>query len=127
MFVVGCENNSDTQSDLMGTWIEQSDRIDTIDFTLFGSDLAINLRRGLEFHNGYLLPKYGAGFYAYAFIGSDTIGLCSYLSSSCIAGLPDSYPKYYFKRVNENTFQIKNFYNPDKNSEEIFTFSRHIK
>jgi hypothetical protein len=127
LLFVACESSSDTNSDLMGTWIEQSDRIDTIDFTIFGSDLAFNLRRGYEYHNAYLLPKYGAGFYAYEIMGSDSIGLCSYLSSSCIAGLPNSYPKYYFNRVNKNTFQISNFYNPDKNPEVIFTFSRIIK
>jgi hypothetical protein len=125
IFSTACENSlSDKDSEFMGTWIEQTDRMDTIDFTIFGSDLALNLRRGYEFQNGYFLPRYGSGFYAFEFMGSDTIGLCSYLSSSCISGIPESYPKYYFKKINANTFRIRNFYNPDKNPEEVFTFSR---
>jgi hypothetical protein len=124
LFIIACEKNSEYSNfELMGTWLEQADRTDTLDFTKFGSDLAINLRRGSEFHNGYLLPKYGAGYYAYELIGSDTIGLCYFLSSSCIKGLPNSYTKYYFQKVKENTFKISNFYNPD-NSEEVLTFSR---
>src|SRR5512145_821856 len=114
IFLIACESHSEiTDSELKGTWIEQADRMDTIDFTLFGSDIVLNLRRGSEFQNGYLLPKYGSGHYAYELMGRDTIGLCGFLSSSCISGLPESYTRYYFKKVNEITFQIQNFYNPD--------------
>jgi hypothetical protein len=118
IFLSGCEKSEIPESDLTGTWIEQAEKSDTIDFTTFTSKQAINLRRGSEFINGYWLPKYGSGFYAWELPESDSIALRHFLSSSM------SYKKYYFTRVNENTFSISNFYNPDKSPETIFTFKR---
>jgi hypothetical protein len=124
IFLGGCEKSDTPESDLTGAWIEQAEKSDTIDFTTFTSNQVINLRRGSEFINEYWLPKYGSGFYAYYLTDIDSIALCHSLSSACISGLPKSYKKYYFTRVNENTFSISNFYNPDKSPEAIFTFSR---
>jgi len=120
----GCAKSDNSELVITGTWIEISEKSDTIDFTKFGSELALNLRRGLVLINDYWLPNYGSGFYAYELQESDSIALCYSLSSSCISGLPKSYSKYFFKLSNNNTFKITNFYNPDISPNTIFTFSR---
>ena len=118
IFLIGCEKSDTSESDLTGTWIELAEKSDTIDFTTFTSQRAINLRRGSELINDYWLPKYGSGYYSWEITESDSIALRHFLSSSMI------YKKYYFTRIDENTFSISNFYNQDKSPETIFTFKR---
>jgi hypothetical protein len=118
IFISGCEKIDTSESDLTGIWIEKAEKSDTIDFTTFGSKPALNLRSGSELINDYWLPKYGSGYYSWEITESDSIALRHFLSSSMI------YKKYYFTRIDENTFSISNFYNSDKSPEVIFTFSR---
>ena len=120
----GCEKSDNSESEITGTWIEITEKSDTIDFTKFGIEIALNLRRGLVLINDYWLPNYGSGFYACELLESDSIALCYSLSSSCVSGLPKSYSKYFFKWSDKNTFIISNFYNPDISPNAIFTFSR---
>lgn len=84
---------------LNGIWVEQQARLDTIQF-LDGEFLA--LRRGREFHNGHLLPKYGAGWYDYEFQG-DSISLLSMLSSN-------TRRHTYFFHAGTETLTIGNFF-----------------
>jgi hypothetical protein len=128
MGLTGCDvknkNFADNPLTINGTWVEITKKSDTIDFTEFGSKPALNLRRGLVLINGYQIPDYGSGFYAYEILKSDSIGLCYVLSSSCVNTVPISYSKYFFKLIDRNTFIICNFYNPGLSPDTIFTFSR---
>ena len=119
----GCEK-SENNLPIEGSWIEVSAKSDTIDFTYQMSGPAFWLRRGNELHNGYWLPKYGAGLYTYYLLDSDSIGLCYSFSSSCIGTVRDNYPTYYFTQIDTDTIEISNFYNPDISPSVIFTFSK---
>ena len=115
----GCEKTKNTLP-LNGTWLEVTEKNDTIDFTHFGSNQAVNLRRGFEIRNGHWLPK--GGMYFYILLNSDSIALNSIFSSICPVPDPDCYPHNFFKLSTSNTFKIGNFYNSTISPNEIFTF-----
>ena len=124
ILINGCEKPDKGESKLKGTWVEVKEETDTIAFNEFSSEPRFHLRRGLIKMNDYLLPNYGSGPYGYELTESDSISLCYSLSSSCITGLSDSYSKYYFRLISNDTMKIGNFYNPDIRSDEILTFSK---
>ncbi len=124
VLINGCEKTDKPESGLTGTWIEITEESDTIDFNEFVLESIFNLRRGLVLVNEYWLPDYGSGFYSYELLEIDSIALCYSLSSSCVSGLTNSYSKYYFKLIDNETFNISNFYKPDISPKEILTFSR---
>ncbi len=101
-------------SELYGTWVEFTNRQDTIEFDRWGSEEAIFLRRGFEFKNEYWLPKYGSGIYRYKF-RPDTIKINNPLWN-CIC-----YRAYYFEfDATRNWLIIGNFY------DTAFAASKHI-
>ena len=119
--LAGCEKVKNNIP-IDGTWVEVKEKNDTIDFTQFLSNQAINLRRGYEIRNGHWLPK--GGMYFYVLLDSDSIALNSVYSSMCPVPDADCYPHYFFKLSNSNTFEIGNFYNSTISTNELITFSK---
>jgi len=107
---------------MVGTWIEVTAKSDTIVFTQFISNPAIDLRRGFEIRNGHWLPK--GGIYFYILLDRDSIALNSSYSSICPVPDPDCYQHYFFKLSISDTFEIGNFYNTTISPNEILTFSK---
>lgn len=121
VLIIGCTKTDKLESGLTGTWIEITEKNDTIDFTHFTSSQAVNLRRGYEMRGEYWQIK--GGMYLYKVLDSDSIAIGSIWSSSC-PGDPACYPHYLFKLIDNETFNIGNFYNRDISPNEILTFSR---
>ena len=118
LIFLSCEKNDDTISELSGIWIENTGRIDTIDFDSWNSGNVFIFRRGSELKNEYMLPKYGSGIYSYE-LDHDTIILRNW-ESSCMCTQP-----YYFQMNSfDQTFQIGNFYDTVNVSGYLFTFIR---
>ena len=95
---------------LNGVWIEAKDRSDTIVI----NDEYFSLNRGKEMRNGYLLPKYGSGTYAFKF-KQDSISLYNQLSS-CYCFFD------YFFEQQENSIRVGDFYRKNPVQPEILTF-----
>lgn len=101
-----CSKNNDiniVSNNLEGKWIEFEARMDTLYFQPFDNKNSMKLNRGKEIINGYLLPKYGSGYYRY-YIDAEKIYLNSAFSS-------DSNYKDYFFKISGDTLFIGNFYN----------------
>ena len=113
----GCMESENIMMPLDGSWVEISERSDTLIFTQFGTEPAFELRRGLEKRNGYMLPKYGAGIYCYKVTG-DTISLEDLLSGA------GGYVNFYFKQNTGDSFDIGNFYNQMVTPDVKITFTR---
>ena len=113
-----CEKSKNAVSELSGTWVEFSNRLDTIDFDSWPSDSVFVLKRGSELINGDLLPKYGSGIYSYKQM-SDTI-MIQNMFWSCLC-----YSSYYFQMNSTNKlFIIGNFYDSTLTDSPKITFSR---
>ncbi len=115
--VLSCEKDKPSPP-LSGTWIEFTDRHDTIDFESWSSEDVFFLRRGYEFQNGYLLPIHGSGAYRYK-LNSDIIKINNMLWN-CIC-----YPSYYFQMdADNNRFIIGNFFDTTLTEKQHITFIR---
>ncbi len=108
------ETNIATASDLKGKWVEIEMRMDTLSFESLDNFERMNLNRGKEIIEGYLLPKYASGPYEYE-ITERTITLNWMLSSNV------SFDDYYFKVIG-NKLNIGNFY--DSEIGEMLTFEK---
>lgn len=75
---IACKKNKEKLSSIDGIWVESTKRKDTLNFNSQNS--LVNLERGKELKNGYLLPKIYAGLYFYE-IKRDSISLQYSLSS----------------------------------------------
>ena len=66
LIIMGCEKSDEQISELSGSWIEFTNRNDTIDFDFWNSETDVFiLKRGFVLQNGYWLPKYGSVPYQY--------------------------------------------------------------
>ena len=97
---------------LNGKWIEYIERKDTLSFSSSGDSFSMRLDRGKEIINGYLLPKYGSGYYRYK-IEPEIILLNSAFSSN------SNFKNYYFK-ITGDTLIIGNFYKSELGERLIF-------
>lgn len=105
ILLIACKKESVSDS-MQGSWIESTQRKDTIEFVSFADtkDKWLNLKctKGA---NG--LPQYANGYYTMT-ISQDSVILRWSLSSSI------SNKNYYFKfNSNKNSFVIDNFYKHD--------------
>ncbi|MFD0837561.1 hypothetical protein ACFQ0I_17420 [Mariniflexile aquimaris] len=99
------DTNIANQSDLKGKWVDVETRLDTLSFESLNNLEIMNLNRGKEIREGYLLPKYGSGSYAYK-LSELKISLNWMLSSN------SNFKDYYFKII-ENRLNIGNFYDSE--------------
>ncbi|MES2652113.1 MAG: hypothetical protein V4663_10250 [Bacteroidota bacterium] len=99
VLISSCKKKSDAVALEPNTWIESSNRKDTI---IFKNDLLI-LNRPKEVRNGYLLPQLGDGLYSYKEL-KDSIFL--HYTASSYYGTTN----YAFK-IENNTLYIGDFYN----------------
>jgi hypothetical protein len=118
---MSCEKST-FNPNFVGSWIEVSEKLDTITFTRFLSENALQLDRGYKNVESGPIPL--GGKYFCIFLESDSLAINSIYSSFCPMPDTNCYPRYYFKSINENSFAIGNFYNSAKGSEIIFTYSR---
>lgn len=107
LFTIGCTKDKDSNSNLLGTWIESELKTDTIKFD--NQTDFLWLSRGKELSNGYCLPKIGSGPYIYE-IKNDSIYLNSFFSSLAILR------PYYFNTC-EDKLTIGNFYDENLNKD----------
>jgi hypothetical protein len=107
-----CKKEDASITKLDGLWIEQKDRADTIDFR---NGPFLELRRGTEYRDGHVLPKYGSGQYQYNIKGN-SISLISTFSSCA-----KCYKNYSFKFQNGQIL-IGDFYNKNSGSQETLIF-----
>jgi hypothetical protein len=98
-------NNVIAQKPVTEKWVDVNTKSDTLTFLTIGGHDYIQLDRGKEMRNGYLLPKSGAGPYRYKLL-TDKISLYWTLSSD------SNFYDYYFNRV-DDTIVIENFYDPN--------------
>lgn len=101
-------------SDLKGLWIETESRLDTLSFESWDKLEIMNLNRGKEMKNGFLVPKLGSGSYIYQ-LSEEKISLNWMLSS-------DSNPDNYYFKINDDNLNIGNFYGSING--ETLTFER---
>jgi hypothetical protein len=114
LICMACKKNNDKLSSTDGIWIEASKQKDTLYFESQTS--FVDLRRGKELRNGYLLPKISAGLYSYE-IKKDSISL-QYLLSSLYK--PSNY-KFNID-LNKGKITIGNFYVDSLNRNTTLTF-----
>lgn len=109
ILISSCKKESDKGTLESNSWIESSNRTDTIVFK--DGFLVLNLPK--EARGGYLLPKLGAGPYAFKEL-KDSIGLQHALSSS------SKFNNYAFK-IENNTLYIGDFY---QSSRKLLVFKK---
>lgn len=111
-----CDKNNIENSTLDGVWVEVNHKTDSLVFD--NQSTWLNLNRGNEIRNGFLLPKYHSGPYMYE-IENDSISLRWGASSSSFAN------KYYFKLdlINKE-IKIGNFFVDSINNAVILTFTK---
>lgn len=111
-----CDKNDFENSALNGIWVEVNHKTDSLVFD--NQATVLNLNRGTEMRNGYLLPKDHSGPYWYE-IKNDSISLRWMASSSSYAN------KYYFKPdIKNKEIKIGNFFVDSINSGTILTFTK---
>jgi hypothetical protein len=116
--LAGCEKTDDSAYQINGTWIELNNHSDTISFEDLGSEGMLTLKRGYEYVNGHLLPKYGSGMYQFK-LKPDTIMINNILWN-CLC-----YPSYDFQMNSmHDTFEIGNFYDTSLIVNQRMTFFR---
>jgi len=114
---LNCSKNNTkslTVEDLKGKWVEAETRLDTLSFEALENFEVMNLNRGKEMKDGYLLPKSGSGPYRYNLL-EEKISLNWMLSRD------GAFNDYYFKII-ENKLNIGNFYGSA--SGEILIFEK---
>ena len=114
--LVSCEKNNTEKAPIVGIWVESTQKTDTLVFDDLNT--MVNLNRGTEIRNGYLLPKYSSGLYSYE-LKQDSISLRWLLSSS-------SYGNNYFFKIELENDQLKigNFFVDSLDKHATLTFSR---
>lgn len=114
--LVGCKKEPVEKAPIYGTWVETTQKMDTLVFN--NQHPSFFLNRGKEMRNGYLLPGYLSGPYSYE-IGKENIYLRWGLSSS------SNGTNYYFN-VDSKIRQISvgNFFVDSLSKNVILTFSR---
>ena len=108
---IGCKKEDIHSNELTGTWIEATDKADTLVF--FGTE-SFMLNRGKEMSNGHILPKYGSGIYEYK-LQNDSISLYNSISS-CYC-----FNNYYFE-IKNGTLKIGDFYRKNLTQQGTLTF-----
>jgi len=89
----GCtEDHAAGPTDLSGSWVEVNTLTDTLAFGTSGGEQYMVLGRGKEDKNGFILPKYGSGPYAYKLLDGDKISLRWMLSANA------GFQEYYFRQ-----------------------------
>lgn len=106
-----CKKEDVNISELTGTWIEATDKEDTL---VFRSSENFTLNRGKEMRDGHILPKYGSGIYEYK-LQNDSISLYNQ-TSSCYC-----FNSYYFGMKN-GTLKVGDFYKKNPAQQETLTF-----
>lgn len=116
ILLVSCKKDPVETASIDGTWVETTQRMDTLVFD--HQHPFFDLNRGKELRDGHLLPKYLSGPYLYE-IGKDNIYLRWGLSSS------SSGTNYYFNADSKNgQMSIGNFFVDSISKNEVLTFSR---
>jgi len=117
---LSCKNNNlfDRTYNFKGKWLETTQLSDTLIFKQNKSEGWLELQRGREMRNAYILPLIHSGLYDYSIL-QDSISLLSGFSS-CLC------PRnYYFKFNLENEeIQIGNFFEDSLTNDKIFTFKK---
>lgn len=116
LFLISCEENDNEKILLNGTWIESSQRVDTLVFNKQSSEGLFILNREREIRNGYLLPIAYAGPYNYS-INEDSINLRYGFSSSF-----ESYNYYFSLDIDNEILEIGNFFEDSLSKNVILTF-----
>ena len=98
---------------LNGKWIEVKMRTDTLTFESWDDLKIMNLDRGVEFKDGYLLPKPGSGPYQYKLEG-EKIALYWMLSSN------SNFNHYNFRQAGDS-LKIDNFFGSQAGPTLLFT------
>ena len=102
-----CEEDNVNISSLKGNWIEASSLADTMVFSDNKSLGMFFLNRGKELRGGHMLPKIGAGPYAYEIIKDSIVLQYALLSCMCAES-------YEFNVLpDEDKLKVGNFYNED--------------
>ncbi len=114
--LISCEKDTDKYGLLKGKWIETTQCSDTLIFNKNDYEGWLELNRGKEIRNGYLLPLSGSGLYDYKIYG-DSISL-QWLLSSCI------YSENYYFNLDSQKEQIRigNFFADSLSHDEILIF-----
>jgi hypothetical protein len=114
--VVSCEKNTIEKAPIDGTWVEITQKTDTLVFDNQNPWFILNRER--ELRNGRLLSKYPSGAYIYE-TGKDSINLRRLASSS-------SYGNNYYFKVDSKNGQIRNgnFFVDSLGKNVILTFSK---
>ncbi len=116
LLMVSCEKNTIEKAPIDGTWVEITQKTDTLVFDNQNPWFTLNRER--ELRDGYLRPKYPSGAYTYV-TGKDSINLRMMISSSSYGN------NYYFKVDSKNgQLRIGNFFVDSLNKNVILTFSR---
>lgn len=111
-----CDKNNIENTTIDGVWVEVNHKTDSLVFD--NQTTGLNLNRGTEMRNGFLLPKYHSGAYMCE-IENDSISLRWIASSSSYAN------KYYFKLDLKNKeIKIGNFFVDSINPGVILTFTK---
>ena len=113
-----CQKKTESDEFLVGSWIESSNKSDTIVFSKHDNKAYFNLNRGKEIRGGYLLPKYYSGLYDYEILG-DSIALRWLLSSN---GNPHNH--YFHYDLDKNQLIIGNFFEDSLSSDLKLVFNK---
>jgi hypothetical protein len=113
--LLSCKKSEEPIAQLVGVWIEQTDRLDTLIFEKIDGRPFLSLHRGTETRDGHQLPKSGSGMYDYQ-IQKDSISLLS-LYSSC----SNCNENYYFVTVGRQ-IRIGDFYKKNSPNPQTLTF-----
>lgn len=112
----GCEKDTADKVIVDGTWVETTQKMDTLLF--LDNNQKFTLNRGTEIRGGQLLPKYLSGPYSYT-LQEDSIALV-WQASSCLCKV-----NYYFKiDTNKDQIQIGNFFIDSLSNNVVLTFNR---
>ncbi len=113
-----CKKENTEYSHIRGKWVETSYNSDTIIFKRNEPDGMLELNRGKEIRNGYLLPLFGSGLYDYT-ITRDSISLYWGLSSCSYS------PNFYFNLdLQKEQISIGNFFGDSLDYNEILIFEK---
>ncbi len=111
--LMACSKNKIDIQNLVGVWIEDSQKKDSIEFTTLLNNSCFILNRERVLYNGLLQPKSKSGPYTYKINNNNKIQLQWFLSSSI------NNSQYHFK-VKGNRLEIGNFYDASLSNILVF-------